>query len=130
MSAPKILVSFALLTCAAFAQSTGGATLVGTVSDTTGSVIPGAKTTNVHTATSFVSEGTTTSEGSYYIPYLNPGSYRLTIEAAGFKKYVREGITLRTNETPRIDVSMESGEVLETINGEGRAQLLEILEAA
>src|SRR5262245_53153622 len=114
----------------AFAQTTGSATLVGTLTDTTGSVIPAAKVTVVNTATSIVSESVTTSEGSYYIPYLIPGTYRIRIEAAGFKTYVRDGIILRTNESPRIDVVLEVGSVSDTINVTGTAPLLETETAA
>ena len=47
------------------------------------------------------------------------------IEAAGFKKYLREGITLRINESPRIDIALEVGQVTETIEVAGTAPLLE-----
>ncbi|MBI3210940.1 MAG: TonB-dependent receptor [Candidatus Solibacter usitatus] len=114
----------------AFSQTTGSATLVGTVTDSTGAVIAGAKVAVVNTATSFVAESVTNSEGSYYVPYLSPGPYRLTLEAAGFKKHVRDGISLRTNETPRIDVRMEVGAVSDTISVEGTAPLLETETAA
>ncbi|MCC6392308.1 MAG: TonB-dependent receptor [Bryobacterales bacterium] len=108
-----------------FAQTTGSATLVGTVTDSTGAVIPGVKVVVANTETSIQTEGATNSEGYYYIPYLRPGTYNLTIEASGFKKYVRNGIELRTNEQPRIDVAMEVGAVSDTVNVEGRAPLLE-----
>lgn len=121
----RVLVAASFAFVEASAQTTGGATLVGTVSDSTGAVVPAAKVTVVNTATAFVSEGTTTTEGSYYIPYLSPGSYRLTIEAGGFKKYVREGITLRTNETPRIDVTLEVGQLSDTVNVQASTPLLE-----
>src|SRR5687768_10688771 len=97
------------------AQSTGTATLVGTVSDSSGALVPAAKVTVVNVETQFVSNVITNAEGNYYVPYLNPGTYRMTIEAAGFRQYVREGITLRTNETPRIDVQLEVGNVSETV---------------
>lgn len=110
---------------AASAQTTGSATLVGTVTDSTGAAIPAAKVTVTNTETSFVSNGVTGSEGAYYIPYLAPGTYRLVIEAGGFKRYVREGIVLRINEQPRIDVQMELGNVSESIEVTGAAPLLE-----
>lgn len=84
-----------------------------------------AKVTVTNTETSFVSNGVTGSEGAYYIPYLAPGTYRLVIEAGGFKRYVREGIVLRINEQPRIDVQMELGNVSESIEVTGAAPLLE-----
>src|SRR5437899_1883711 len=72
------------------AQTAGTATLLGTVSDSTGAIISSAKVSVINLETSFASETSTTTEGSYYVPYLAPGSYRLTVEAAGFKRYVRE----------------------------------------
>src|SRR5262249_10257577 len=74
---------------AAMAQTGGGATLVGTVRDSTGSVVPQAKVTVVNTATAFVTETTTGTDGSYYVPYLIPGDYRVKVNAAGFKEFVR-----------------------------------------
>ncbi len=85
---------------ALWAQTTGTGTLVGTVVDSTGAVV-GAKVVVVNPANAFTLEVMTTGEGSYYIPYLAPATYRITVEMAGFKKYVREGVTIRTGEIPR-----------------------------
>src|SRR5437870_8427621 len=92
----KAVGSWALLTAAtmaALAQTGGGATLVGTVKDSTGAVVAGAKVTVINTATHFITENVTSTEGAYYIPYLVPGEYRIKVTAAGFKEVVREGIT-------------------------------------
>src|SRR6476620_5878499 len=84
-----------LMASAVFAQTAGTGTLVGTITDSTGAIIGGAKVTVVNMDTAFVSEATASAEGSYYVPYLSPGTYRMTIETAGFKKYVRDGIIIR-----------------------------------
>src|SRR5882724_4166207 len=115
----------ALNLSAAFAQTTGSATIVGTVTDTTGAVIPGAKVAVVNTETGFHFDGVTNSEGYFYVPYLRPGIYNLTVEGSGFKKYVRDGIELRTNDQPRIDIKLEIGSVAETVEVRGAAPLLE-----
>src|SRR2546423_5581462 len=115
----------ALNLSAAFAQTTGSATIVGNVTDTTGAVIPGAKVAVVNTETGFHFDGLTNSEGYFYVPYLRPGVYNLTVEGSGFKKYVRDGIELRTNDQPRIDVKLEIGSVAETVEVRGAAPLLE-----
>src|SRR5438128_879249 len=81
-----ILITFLGTTLVAQTQT---ATLVGTVTDTTGSVVPGAKVTVVNSETLFRSETTTSSVGGYYVPYLNPGSYQITLEASGFKRYLQ-----------------------------------------
>ena len=114
-----------LVAPAVFAQTTGLSTLVGVVTDTTGAVVPGAKVSVVNTETQFNFDGVTNSSGSYYVPYLRPGIYTLTIEAQGFKKYVRDGIELRTNEQPRIDVNLEIGNVTESVEVAGATPLLE-----
>ncbi|MFN7925176.1 MAG: carboxypeptidase-like regulatory domain-containing protein [Bryobacteraceae bacterium] len=121
-----VLAAVALLTSvSASAQTTGAATIVGTVSDTTGAVIPGAKITVINTQTAFKFEGASNAEGYYYIPYLRPGIYNLTVESQGFKKHVRDGIELRTNEQPRIDVRLEVGSAAESIEVTGATPLLE-----
>ena len=121
----KILIPLVLLASTLLAQSTGTATLVGNVTDPTGATVAGAKVSVLNTGSGFLSESTTKADGSYYVPYLNPGAYRLTIETSGFKKYVRDGITLRTNESPRIDVTMEIGTLSDTINVQASTPLLE-----
>lgn len=119
-----------LVAPAAFSQTTGTATVVGRVTDNTGAVVQAAAVNVVNTDNQFVYNTVTNNEGSYYVPNLIPGSYRLTIEAPGFKRYVREGITLRTSEQPRIDVQLEVGAVTESINVTGAAPLLETETAA
>jgi hypothetical protein len=109
---------------AVMAQTGGGATLVGTVRDSTGSVVPQAKLTVINTATSFVTETTTGADGGYYVPYLIPGDYRVKVNAAGFKEFVREGLTLRSAEVPRVDIAMELGAVNESVTVSGSATLL------
>lgn len=114
-----------LSVAALLAQTTGTGTLVGTISDTSGAVVAGAKVTVVNTATAFTSEVPTNTEGAYYIPYLSPATYRITVESPGFKKYVREGVVIRTGEVPRIDIQMEVGGVTETVQVTGGVPLLD-----
>src|SRR3989475_5011002 len=119
------------LICALFAgslfaqSSTGTATMIGAVSDSTGSVVPGAKVTVTNKDAGFVFTSITTPEGTWYIPNLNPGNYQLKIEAAGFKAYVQDGISLRTAEQPRLDVKLEIGSVSESVMVTGTPALLE-----
>src|SRR5688572_24965722 len=87
-----------LLTSILSAQTAGTATLVGNVTDASGALVAGAKVSVVNLANSFLTESVTTPEGAYYIPYLAPGGYRLTVEASGFKKFVRDTIQVRTGE--------------------------------
>ena len=106
------------------AQTGGGATLVGTVKDASGSFVAQASVTVVNTATAFVTTTTTTAEGAYYVPYLIPGDYRVSVKAAGFKEFVREGLTLRSAEVPRVDIVLEVGAVTDSVTVSGAATLL------
>src|ERR1700704_170298 len=96
----RIFAGAALLVSALWGQTAGTGTLVGTISDSTGAIIGGAKVIVVNSETAFTSETTASAEGAYYVPYLSPGVYRLTIETSGFKKYVRDGIQIRIGEIP------------------------------
>ncbi|HEY2019007.1 MAG TPA: carboxypeptidase-like regulatory domain-containing protein, partial [Bryobacteraceae bacterium] len=126
MYRPIVLFVFALLAAtASFAQTTGAATIVGNVTDISGAVVPGAKVTVVNTETNFHFEGLTNQEGYYYVPYLRPGVYNVTIEAEGFKRYVRERIELRTNDEPRIDARLEVGTRAESVEVQGETPVLE-----
>ena len=119
------VVLFAVSTAgAASAQTTGTATLVGTVTDPSGSAVPRVRVAVVNADTSFRSETTTGPDGNYTIPYLSPGTYQLTMEAAGFKRYVREGLVIRTAETPRVDIVLAIGATTESITVSAGAPLL------
>src|ERR1039458_6652086 len=107
------------------AQTAGPGTLVGTVTDTSGAVVPGASVTVTNAATSFVSKTVTSTAGAYYVPYLAPGSYRLTVEAAGFKRYVSDGVLVSAGEVPRIDVKLEVGAMAESVTVTAASPLLE-----
>jgi len=124
----KKLVLFAALALAAtpvFAQNLRTATLVGTVTDSTGATVADASITVLNVDTSVASKSKTNAEGAYYIPFLNVGNYELTVEAAGFKKYQRTGITFNAGETPRIDVQLQVGAVSEEIKVTAQATLLQ-----
>lgn len=114
----------------ALAQSTGTATLTGSVTDASGAVVPRANVTVLNTDTGFVFTSVTTGEGTWYVPNLNPGTYQLKIEATGFKTYVQNGIVLRTAEQPRLDVKLEVGEVTQSVEVTGAPPLLETETAA
>jgi outer membrane receptor protein involved in Fe transport len=58
---------------------------------------------------------TTSADGVYNLPYLNPGNYRVEIEAPGFKKFTQENIQLGVSTTARLDATLEPGSPTETI---------------
>jgi Carboxypeptidase regulatory-like domain len=126
----RFLIAFLITCMAVFAQTTGTATLTGIVTDTSGAILAGAKVNVTNVETAFVHSAVTTPEGRYHLPYLNPGTYRIEVEAPGFKRYVRDGVTLRTAESPRIDVQLEIGNLTEAITVTGSAPLITTETAA
>ncbi len=91
------------------------AALTGVVYDPSGAPVAGAKVsaTNVSQQVSISAESNVT--GDYRLPHLVPGAYLLTVEAPGFKRFIRENIILRAQDVRRIDVTLELGEVVESV---------------
>ena len=123
---PHLTIGFVMLMFAetALAQTGGGATLVGTVKDASGAAVGGAKVTVINTATAFITEIKSAADGAYYVPYLAPGDYRMKVTSAGFKEYVREGISLRSSEVPRVDITLDIGSVTDSVTVSASASLL------
>jgi len=119
-----LAVVLAAIGAIATAQTTGSATLVGTVTDSSGMRVPHATIVAVNTETSFRSETTSSAEGDYTIPYLSPGTYQITMESPGFKRYVHSGFVIRMSETPRLDVTLEVGTATESISVSAAPPLL------
>ncbi|MBX9604266.1 MAG: TonB-dependent receptor [Bryobacteraceae bacterium] len=107
----------------AFGQATS-ATLVGTVKDSTGAVIPGATITITNVETQVRSVWTTNSTGDFTAPFLLPGSYEIAAEKEGFKRVVRSGVTLQVGDRSRLDFDLTVGAVSETVNAVGEAPLV------
>lgn len=91
------------------AQQSSLATLRGTVIDPSGAVMPNAAVEAINEATAATREAVTNAHGDYEIPYLDPGTYRVTCSASGFVQYVAQGVILLGNETRRIDMKMRLG---------------------
>ncbi len=85
---------FLCIGAAGFAQSTNSSDLRGTVTDSTGAVIPGAKVIIINTETGVVTDLTTNDAGIYDSVSIRPGRYRVTFAKEGFGKLVRDGVTL------------------------------------
>ncbi len=101
------------------------ASISGHVTDSTGATVPQAKVQATNLATKEVSNATTDNAGGYTIPLLQPGMYKLTITATGFKQYVRDKISLEISQAAGIDAKLELGDVTQTVEVSGDAALLE-----
>ncbi|HKE24127.1 MAG TPA: carboxypeptidase-like regulatory domain-containing protein [Bryobacteraceae bacterium] len=101
------------------------ASISGHVLDKSGASIPHATVQAANTATNETATASTDTAGSYSLPLLNPGIYRLTVSASGFKQYVRENISLVISQAAGIDVTMEVGDVNQSVSVTAEAAMLE-----
>jgi hypothetical protein len=115
-----VLVSVMLTSPCAYAQ-VAGATLTGTVSDSSGAVIPNAQISIKNVATGQERVFSTDSAGFYSSPNLLPGQYAVTVTAAGFSTEVRSGITLTVGGQQRLDITMNVGQVSQKVEVTGEA---------
>jgi hypothetical protein len=111
----------------AFAQAT--ATINGRIVDQAGAVLPGATVTVTNGATGAVRSTVTNAEGLYSIPALNPGTYTVKAELAGFAASAREGVELLTGSTLTVDHQLSLASVQESLTVTGQAPLVEATQA-
>jgi hypothetical protein len=116
---PGLLFSSGL----AFGQVTTG-TILGSVHDTTGAAVVGAKVTITETAKGTVSEHNTGDDGDYNVPFLIPGTYSVAVQKEGFKRSVSQNIVLDVDQKARIDVTLQVGQVSETMDVVASAPLV------
>jgi len=123
--------TLALLTAASLAwgQETR-ATIVGRIIDPSGAVVVGAKVHATNTAQNARVSSVVNEQGYYEISYLIPGTYRVEVEIAGFKKAVRDGIELHVNDRLPLDFTLELGNLTETVVVTGETPLLESTSAS
>ena len=109
-----LFVAMVLAAGLCFGQ-TQSARLQGTVHDASGAIVPNAKVVAVHNATKDSSDATTNSSGVYVLPVLRPGTYTLSVEAAGFAKSVVTGVELAVSANVTQDVTLDVGKLSESV---------------
>lgn len=97
----------------------GTANIVGTVTDATGAVIPGANVTVAETSKGFVRNLVTDATGSFAIDNVPIGTYTLTFEAKGFQKVVQSGVELSTGQTQRVNAELKVGAIAQELTVTG-----------
>jgi len=119
----RVLLPILLVPIWGFAQTTAGIT--GKIRDSSDALIPGAKVTVTNLGTGLKREAVSDGMGGYDAPALPPGTYSINVQKEGFKAARREGLTLEVNQMARIDFTLQTGAVLETVEVTGTAPLLE-----
>src|SRR5262245_42643749 len=109
-----------VVACAsAWAQAT--AQISGTVRDQTGAVLPGVEVTATQTDTGIARSTVTNETGSWVLPNLATGPYRVEAALPGFRTFVQTGIVLQVNSTPVINPILEVGQVSEQVEVKANA---------
>jgi hypothetical protein len=109
-----LLLFFVLFHSRLDAQAVTG-TIVGTVTDASGSVVPNATVVISLTGQNTVYNTRTNESGNFTEPDLSSGTYTVTISGQGYKKTVLENITVETNTTQRVDATLATGSVSEEV---------------
>ncbi|MDZ4800551.1 MAG: TonB-dependent receptor, partial [Bryobacteraceae bacterium] len=120
----------ALVACLplAFAQDPRGR-ILGRVVDTSGALVPGISITVTNVETGVVNTVVSNQSGNYLAPFLNPGTYRVTSENAGFKRFERSAVDVRVGDAINIEVVLEPGAITESITVNTETPLLETTES-
>jgi carboxypeptidase family protein len=116
-----VVTAILVVPAAGYAQE---AVLSGTITDSTGSVLPGVALKAVHEASGNSFEGVTDGRGVYRIP-VRIGVYRITAELSGFTSVSRSGLQLLVGQTAVINLQMSPGNVTEAVTVTGQSPLLE-----
>src|SRR5437867_4819527 len=99
--------------------------MVGTLTDQTGAMVPKATVTVTNTSTGLSRQTTTNEAGYYSVPNLLEGVYDLSVSASGFKPYVQKGISVSINAVTRVDATIQVGAVSEEVRVEATTAVLE-----
>ncbi|MDQ6700572.1 MAG: TonB-dependent receptor, partial [Acidobacteriota bacterium] len=113
-----------LLASTGFSQTITGA-ITGTVTDPSGAAIPQVKVTATNTATNVATASETNQSGLYNLLFLPVGQYTVTAEAQGFKKSILGPFALELNQTARVDVALQVGQLTESVEVTGVAPILQ-----
>ena len=108
-----LLIAFLLTPRAVLAQ--GYATIRGTVTDSTGAVIPGAEVTATRASTGLMLKTTTNAEGTYVFPSLAPTVYDISVSHVGFAAYTEKGVQANADAAVTANVTLKTGSTTETV---------------
>ncbi len=123
-----LMAALLLFSLPAAAQTFGEIT--GTVTDTTGAVIAGAKVIVTNESTNAAREVESNEVGAYNVPFLNPGVYTIQAEVEGFNAARVTGRILEVGATQQVDIALEIGVVTEVVEVQAGAQMLNTRDTA
>jgi Carboxypeptidase regulatory-like domain len=116
-----LIIAILLLTGSTVLAQSQFATLSGTVRDTTGAVVRGAKVTVSNALSGELRLTESNAEGFFAVPSLPAGTYNVSVELTGFQKWVGKGIALNGGDSRTVNITMKVGQVSDTVIVEGSA---------
>jgi hypothetical protein len=125
-----ILVSLVVLSALTLTAQGFYGTIVGEVTDQSGSSVPGAIVTLLNNGTGAKSTVQSATDGSYRFVNLTPGEYKVDVGQTGFKHYSRDKVTVEVDSVVRIDPALEVGDVEQTVEVTSAAPLLQTENAS
>lgn len=97
----------------------------GRIFDPGGALIPNVTVVAQNEETGVRTQAVSNDAGTYVLPFLQPGRYTLTVSQTGFKRYARSGLNLQTADVVSLDLTLELGDLAETVTVSAEAPLLE-----
>jgi hypothetical protein len=121
-----LAINFLLIAAANFAFSQGTTSrLTGTVNDPSGAAVPNATVTLTNEGTNVSLTTQTGSSGNYIFDLIQPGTYTVTVEREGFKRFVTTGNQINVNLPATVNINLEIGDVSATVTVESIAELVQ-----
>jgi len=124
MKSTCLAVVFVLACLTVWAQATSQ--IQGIIQDATGAVIPGVEVKATQTDTGITRTATSGEDGHYVLPNLPIGPYRLEVNKPGFSPYIQTGIVLQVASIPTVNVTLQPGAIVNTVQVEANAGLVEM----
>jgi hypothetical protein len=125
----KHITALLVLGSLPLAAQMGRGTILGTVTDPTGAAVPRASVTVTNVATNIAYHTVTNGDGYYTTPGMVVGSYSVSVQANGFKEFLRTGIQLEVDQKIVIDAALQVGNVSQSVEVSGAAPLVDVASA-
>jgi len=111
----RMILGFVLLAAGTLSAQTFRGTILGTVTDSSGAVVSGAKVTVKNEGTGLERVTATSADGSYSLPELPIGTYTVTVSQSGFQTFVATGVVANVATERRVDAVLQTGQVSTTV---------------
>ena len=119
-----------LLAAVALAQTAGTGAIAGTITDPSGAVVPNAAIKAINVTTAETRTAVSSSNGTYLVPLLLPGTYRVEASKSGFKLSVSGDVPVHITETATVNLKLAVGAAAETVMVTANSELLKTEEIA